>query len=185
MWALGHSRVSPTFKSLPLKIITAICTRYFLSSRPFFMLTHPLSLPPFVISVRRQTLIVAGPQLQPEPPRPAPAAGLINSPAARIPEASRERACLLPKEAGLSGPLWGVTPGTPSPGLLPAAPGLSPRLSVSVKPFPLFTGLRGRQINEGEPSTEPSLPKMSVAHSAVPAVGCRRDKSHRAAQLSS
>lgn len=75
-----------------------------------FLYAHtppPLSLPPFVISVRRQALIVPDPQLQLEQLHPAPFTGLINSQAVGIPRASQGRTCLLPKQAGLSGPLWG------------------------------------------------------------------------------
>jgi hypothetical protein len=38
---------------------------HFLLPRLFFLLTLPLSLPSFVFSVRKQALIVSGPQLWP------------------------------------------------------------------------------------------------------------------------
>lgn len=66
----------------------------------------PPPLPPFVISVRKQALIVSGPKLQPELLQPGPITGLINSRAARIPRSSQGRAGLLPKEAALSGLFW-------------------------------------------------------------------------------
>lgn len=79
-WALGRSSCSSTFESRPLKIITAICAWYFLLSMLFFTLAHPLSLPPFVISVRRQAPIVPSLQLRPQQLRPAPITELMTSP---------------------------------------------------------------------------------------------------------
>lgn len=118
---------SSALKSVPLKFIAGICTRFFLLSMLFFMLAAPPpQLPPFVISVRKQALIVSGPKLQPELLQPGPITGLINSRAARIPRSSRGRAGLLPKEAALSGLFWERCRSTPSPGLPPA-----------LSPFPL------------------------------------------------
>lgn len=135
----------------------------------FFRLHTPLSLPPFVISVRKQALIV-----QPEPRQPAPMTGLINSRPARMPRSSRE-GLPAPQRGCSHRPTLGVTSQHPKPGP-----------SSRLEPFPLVSrrarndflfsqGLDGRQINEHGPGTEASLPKMSAAHSAVPTAGCRRD----------
>ena len=99
--------VSPPFKSLPLQFIATICTWYFLLFRLFFRLAPvPPSLPPFVICVRKQALIVSGPKPPPEQPQPAPVTGLITGRAAGTPRSSRGTACPLPKEAVLAGPPW-------------------------------------------------------------------------------
>lgn len=60
-WALGHSRVSPTFQAPAFKNHYSNLRWYFLLSMLPFTLAHPLSPPPFVISVRRQAQLFLAP----------------------------------------------------------------------------------------------------------------------------
>lgn len=148
--ARGHSRFAPAFKNPPSRFITAICIWYFPLSRLFFRLTAS----PFTSSICHLCQKTGPDCFRPKAsarssPSQLPIPGLLPSPAAGTPRATRGRACWHPKEAA---PSW--TPSPPSRGLLPP---LSLGEGGTVSSFH-GGSLAGRSVNAGPAGARSAVP---------------------------